>query len=91
VLARAPDDETRVNLLCEMNVRNQVANVARTSVVQAAWGRGQALGVHGWIYSLRDGLLKDLDCSQFEPGYRGALSPDVPDLPAHRDRIRAPF
>lgn len=63
------DHAARVNLLCEMNVRRQVENVARTSVVQAAWDRGQALGVHGWIYSLNDGLLQDMKCSQFEPGY----------------------
>lgn len=68
-LEAEPDDASRVNTLCEMNVRRQVENVARTSVVQAAWARGQALGVHGWIYSLQDGLLNDLRCSQFEPGY----------------------
>jgi carbonic anhydrase len=81
-LEEAEAGEPRVDLLCEMNVRNQVSNVVRTSVVQAAWKRGQALGVHGWIYSLRDGLLQDLACSQFEPGYRGRMSQDMPDLPA---------
>ncbi|EAQ99064.1 carbonate dehydratase [Congregibacter litoralis] len=68
-LEAEPDEATRVNMLCEMNVRRQVENVVRTSVVQAAWSRGQALGIHGWIYSLRDGLLNDLKCSRFEPGY----------------------
>jgi carbonic anhydrase len=59
-LARAPDEETRLRLLCELNVREQVANVCRTTVVQAAWERGQELSVHGWLYALEDGLLRDL-------------------------------
>ncbi len=46
--------------LCEMNVIAQVANVAQTTIVRDAWERGQELTVHGWIYSLKDGLLKDL-------------------------------
>ena len=54
------DDEQRTNLLCEMNVAEQVNNVCRTSIVQAAWKRGQPLKVHGWIYGIADGLLKDL-------------------------------
>ena len=62
-LAAAPDDAARVDLLCELNVKAQVANVCHTTIVQQAWGRGQALSVHGLIYSLRDGLLKDLDCT----------------------------
>ena len=54
------EGERRVDLLCELNVKAQVANVARTRIVQNAWLRGQELYVHGWIYSVRDGLLKDL-------------------------------
>jgi carbonic anhydrase len=46
--------------LCELNVIEQVVNVCRTSVVQAAWRRGKMLSVHGWIYGLEDGLLRDL-------------------------------
>lgn len=46
--------------LCELNVMQQVANVAGTTVVREAWARGQALTVHGWIYGLEDGLLRDL-------------------------------
>jgi carbonic anhydrase len=46
--------------LCELNVVEQVANVARTTVVRDAWGRGQPLALHGWIYGLADGLLHDL-------------------------------
>ena len=49
------------NVLCEMNVIEQVGNVALSTVVQDAWLRGQKLAVHGWIYGLGDGLLKNLD------------------------------
>jgi len=57
------DEEKRLELLCELNVGTQVANVCYTTIAQNAWARGQPLTVHGWVYSLRDGLLKDLDCS----------------------------
>lgn len=56
-------EEARVDLLCELNVMTQVANVCHTSIAQNAWARGQKLEVHGWIYSLKDGLLQDLDCT----------------------------
>ncbi len=46
--------------LCELNVIEQAINVSRTTVVREAWARGQALAVHGWIYKLSDGLLRDL-------------------------------
>jgi carbonic anhydrase len=57
-----PDESSRIDLLCELNVINSVANVCHTSIVQDAWRRGETLMVHGWIYSLEDGLLRDLDC-----------------------------
>ncbi len=65
----------RVNLLCELNVKQQVRSVCHTTIVQDAWQRGQALAVHGWIYSIEDGLLKDLDVTvdnpeAIEPVYR---------------------
>jgi carbonic anhydrase len=56
-----PDPAARQNRLCELNVAAQVANVCHTTIVQDAWRRGQALTVHGWIYDLADGLLRDLD------------------------------
>ena len=52
--------EEQEDILCEMNVIEQVGNVALSTVVQDAWARGQPLSVHGWVYGLRDGLLKDL-------------------------------
>ena len=54
-------DEERVNALCRLNVIGQVSNVSHTTIVQNAWNRGQDLSVHGWIYSIKDGLIKDLD------------------------------
>jgi carbonic anhydrase len=53
--------EARHNRLCELNVLEQVANVCQTYVVQDAWQRGQPLTIHGWIYGLKDGLMRDLD------------------------------
>jgi len=55
------DENAKIDLLCELNVMDQVANVCHTAIVQNAWKRGQTLSVHGWIYSIRDGLLKDLN------------------------------
>lgn len=54
------DRSGRGDLLCELNVIEQVLNVGRTTVVQDAWARGQKVSLHGWIYSLKDGLLRDL-------------------------------
>ncbi len=55
-----PDIDARVDRLCELNVIDQVRNVARTTVVQDAWRRGHAVQLHGWIYGLKDGLISDL-------------------------------
>jgi carbonic anhydrase len=62
-LALAPGRDQRVSRLCELNVIEQVVNVAHTTVVQDAWARGQALNVHGWIYGIQDGLIRDLGMS----------------------------
>jgi carbonic anhydrase len=50
----------RHDALCELNVIEQVMNVVQTTVLQDAWGRGQTIALHGWVYGLRDGLLHDL-------------------------------
>ena len=55
------DDKARVDRMCELNVIEQVSNVAITTIVQDAWDRGQELAVHGWLYSIDNGLLTDLD------------------------------
>lgn len=60
-LAALGDDNERLRRLCELNVIEQVLNVSRTTIVQSAWARGQELALHGWIYGLEDGLLRELD------------------------------
>ena len=60
-LAAIPDDAQRLNRLCELNVVNQARNVATDVFVREAWKRGQDLSVHGWIYSLENGLVNDLE------------------------------
>jgi len=60
-LATISDPRARLDRLCELNVIRQVSNVASDVFVQEAWERGQYLAVHGWVYSLHDGLVKDLN------------------------------
>ncbi len=72
-------DDARLDRLCELNVVEQVMNVCRTTVVEEAWHRGQQLTVHGWVYGLRDGLVRDLHVSvdgaeQWPVRYRDALA-----------------
>ena len=73
------EETPRSARLCEFNVIEQVANVWQTSIVRDAWARGQELTVHGWIYGLRDGLLRDLNCSASGPkeaaeNYKSAIA-----------------
>ena len=56
-----PSEPARHRRLSELNVLEQVINVSQTTVVRDAWRRGQTLAVHGWIYDIADGLLRDLD------------------------------
>jgi carbonic anhydrase len=76
-----------VERLCELNVLEQARNVCLTTIVRDAWTRGQALTVHGWIYALRDGLLRDLGFTASNPAevgscYDAALAAESP--PASR-------
>ena len=59
-IAAVPDTARRIGHLCELNVIEQVANVCQTTIVGDAWDRGQPLSVHGWVYGLEDGLVRDL-------------------------------
>ncbi len=59
-LSRHHDDARACDHLCELNVIEQVANVCQTTIAREAWERGQELSVHGWIYGLNDGLLRDM-------------------------------
>jgi len=75
-LATLPGDQQRHERLCELNVLEQVRNVSQTTIVRDAWQRGQELAVHGWIYDIRDGLLRDLDvCVTGEAESAGATVP----------------
>ncbi|MBC7929114.1 MAG: carbonate dehydratase [Rubrivivax sp.] len=78
LLSEISDDAQRLDRLCELNVIEQVLNVSRTTIVQSAWERGQELAVHGLIYGLEDGLLRNLGVrmmSQDESSasYEGAI------------------
>src|SRR6516225_3845070 len=66
-LAALPDLRSCLNRLCELNVVRQVRNVAADVFVQEAWARGQELSVHGWVYSLSNGLIKDLQVTIGDP------------------------
>jgi len=78
-LEKIPDQTERYNRLVELNVLQQVHNVCHTTIVQGAWTRGQPLWVHGWVYDVATGILKDLDCcissiDQIEDIYRMRFS-----------------
>jgi carbonic anhydrase len=73
------DDVARHNRLCELNVIEQVVNVCQTTIVQDAWERAQDLTIHGWVYSLDDGLVRDLGMSvsgadELTPQMRASLA-----------------
>jgi len=75
----AQAEGARVDRLCELNVIEQVVNVCHTTIVRDAWERGQPLTVHGWVYGLKDGLLRDLNmtipaAAEVEPAYWRALA-----------------
>ena len=78
LLAQTPEEQ-RWERLCELNVIEQAVNVCQTNVVQDAWAKGQELSIHGWIYGLRDGLLRDLGIcvsapDELEAVYQQALA-----------------
>lgn len=84
-LAKIDDAEQRYDRLCELNAVEQVRHVGQTSIVRDAWARGQQLALHGWVYGLKDGLLRDLSMTverseELEREYERAvdfiLSPD---------------
>jgi carbonic anhydrase len=66
-LDAAADAAERLHMLCELNVVEQVANVCHTTIVQNAWKNGQELAVHGWIYSIEDGILRDMNVCVTNP------------------------
>jgi len=73
------DEPTRIDGLCALNALQQAANVCRTTVVRDAWKRGQRLSVHGWVYRLKDGIIRDLgfnidSTSAVLPSYQKAVA-----------------
>ncbi len=92
LLSEISDELERLNRLCELNVIEQVLNVSRTTIVQNAWDRGQELAVHGWIYGIGDGLLRDLDIcitnrrelsAAYEDAVRASGSDGTPNKSRH--------
>lgn len=78
-IAALSDTPQRIDRLCELNVIEQVVNVCQTTIVRDAWDRGQQLAVHGWVYGLKDGLVRDLGSTVMETShtaavYQGALA-----------------
>jgi carbonic anhydrase len=78
-LSALTDLTRQLDLLCELNVIEQVLNVCQTTIIRDAWERGQDLTLHGWIYGLSDGLLRDLKTTvvnerEVEPTYQAALA-----------------
>ena len=67
-------EREQVARLCELNVIEQVRNVCLTSIVRGAWQRGQQVCVHGWVYDVADGLLRDLGCSVAADSHNGLIS-----------------
>jgi carbonic anhydrase len=79
LLAEVGSEALQHDRLCELNALEQVSNVCETTIVRDAWARGQALTVHGWVYTLRDGLVHDLGVNvsasdQLEAQYAAALA-----------------
>jgi carbonic anhydrase len=76
-LERCGDQKARLNRLCELNVIRQVRNVASDVFLQEAWARGQEICVHGWVYSLSNGLVNDLNVTVCGPYDLVAPPPEV--------------
>ena len=72
------DPETRVNFICEKNVLAQVRSLSRNPFVTDAWRRGQPVSIHGWVYSIRDGLVRDLETTVSDPEEAGRLVAPLP-------------
>ncbi|QQL46287.1 carbonate dehydratase [Sulfuriroseicoccus oceanibius] len=88
-LEKITDETDRADRLCELNVAEQVMNVAETTVITDAWARGQDLTIHGWVYDLRDGLLRDTgafgsSADEVAAGYSEAVAPGKKAFPLER-------
>lgn len=84
-LAEELSEKDLSDTLCELHVIEQAVNVCRTTIVREAWERGQDLTVHGWVYSLQDGLVRDLGISVADAELLGSIYETALDL-LHRER-----
>lgn len=86
------EDRARTDRLCALNVLEQAMNVCRTTIISDAWSRGQSLAVHGWVYSLSDGLLRDLGfCVSGPDQVPGSYQRALERVMTHdADQMRAP-
>jgi carbonic anhydrase len=84
LLEEIADPARRADCLCELNAIAQVMNVCQTTIVRDAWERGQALTVHGWVYGLQDGLLRDLHTSIADPAESASAHVNALSLLAQR-------
>lgn len=75
-LMNITDENQRLDRLCEINILEQVKNVGNTTIVQGAWAKGAPLSIHGWIYGISNGLLKDLECTVSSAGELEQLERD---------------
>ena len=87
-LAALASEADRHHRLCELNVVEQVVNVCQTTVVSEAWAKGRTLAVHGWIYKVTDGLLRDLGLCVTRP--EEVASTSLPAIAALIRRTAAP-
>ncbi|WP_404361861.1 carbonate dehydratase [Marinobacter sp.] len=91
-LAALPSENDRVDRLCELNVVEQVGHVCQNSIVQQAWASGQPLSVHGWVYDVADGLLRDFGlCITSESDLEAVQRQSIEELiarPVRAGRIR---
>lgn len=74
-LGQLESPEHRLNRLCELSIEAQVGSLARTPIIRSAWQRGKDLTIHGWVYGLSDGLIRDLGCG------RSGLNAESPSTP----------
>jgi carbonic anhydrase len=70
------DPDLRLSRLCELSIRAQVEGLSRTPIIQSAWRRGAEIAIHGWVYGLTDGRIRDLGCS------KTACAPTPIDIPS---------
>jgi carbonic anhydrase len=77
LLARCAERTSRIDRLCDLNALEQALNVCQTTVLREAWGRGQAVAVHAWVYGLCDGMVQDTGFTVDGPGALRAVYDDA--------------